>query len=130
MLAVRIPIENDLAWWMASAYAYGAGCLCLTLQQLKRGELAINPAAAWENTMAGLEFVAQALADGRAQIAFDVTKETVELVQRLRLLGSEALSGGQPSPEMLPLTERCLVAFYGPDWASSITDLGYGFPPV
>lgn len=130
MISEELTDQDTRSMWLAYAYAqYGSKCLYAMLQQLKGGgDLAIDPSA-WDNTMAALEWTAAELAAGRAQVRETITEETVEHVRRLRVLGSEALSGGERSPELLPLTERCLVAMYGQDWTSLMKKFGHGFSP-
>ena len=41
-----------------------------------------------------------------------------ERVQKLRVLGAEALSGGPRSPEIGPLASVILRMLFGPDWKS------------
>lgn len=109
--------ERERAIWLAYAYGYGMGRLYVMHDELERGaDLTIDPVA-WENTMAALVWMAGQWSARSTRYDHPITDQHCEMLRRVAALGREALAGGPRSPELVPLIEKCLVTFYGPDWA-------------
>lgn len=109
--------ERETAIWLAYAYGYGMGRLYVMRDELERGaDLTIDPVA-WENTMAALVWMAGQWSARGTRYDHPIADQHCEVLRRVAALGRDALAGGPRSPDLVPLIEKCLVAFYGPDWA-------------
>ena len=109
--------ERETAIWLAYACAYGMGRLSVMHDELERGaDLTMDPVA-WDNTMAALVWMAGQWSARAMRYDRPITDQHCEALRRVAALGREALAGGPRSPELGPLIEECLLAFYGPNWA-------------
>ncbi|WP_437585761.1 hypothetical protein [Sorangium sp. So ce1000] len=109
--------EEDLLDWATMTVVYAVGYIRILAEAIERGDadLQVDPMA-WENTLTAVEGVMAEQIRGRLHGPTPITVEDVERMQRLRSLGSAALSGGERSPEFCPLALRCMESLFGPDW--------------
>jgi hypothetical protein len=113
-----IPEElEDLLDWASMVKLYAVGYIRILADAIERGDadLQVDPVA-WDNTLIAIEGVMAEQDRGRLHGPTPITVEDVERMQRLRKLGSAALSGGERSPEFCPLALRCIECLFGPDW--------------
>ncbi|WP_437969163.1 hypothetical protein WMF04_07670 [Sorangium sp. So ce260] len=109
--------EEALLHWATMTVIYAAGYIRILADAIERGDadLQVDPVA-WENTMTAVEEVMAEQIRGRLHGPTPTTVEDVERMQRLRSLGSAALSGGERSLEFCPLALRCMEFLFGQDW--------------
>jgi hypothetical protein len=111
--------------WLVAAHTCGGGYIHELAEAIERGDadLPVGPSA-WENTMAALEAAVMDHVHGRVQWTHEiVTVQDAERVQKLRVLGAEALSGGPRSPDIGPLAKAILRMLFGPDWKSLMPEV-------
>lgn len=128
-----ITPEEQWAW---EAYSGAASCIFVLLRGLARDAMDLGiDRVAWDNTLA---VAVWALAEKRAgrvlrDLDRDISREDVDTLRRLAGLGAEALAGGERTPELRQLAERCLTG-YAPDWRRMMELLPPGaydvIPPV
>ncbi|WP_437278898.1 hypothetical protein WME90_48130 [Sorangium sp. So ce375] len=118
--------DEDLLDWATMTVVYAAGYIRILADAIERGDadLQVDPVA-WENTLTAAEGVMAEQIRGRLHGPTPITVEDVERMQRLRSLGSAALSGGERSPEFCPLALQCMESLFGQDWKRAARDAAF-----
>ncbi|WP_437942301.1 hypothetical protein [Sorangium sp. So ce341] len=108
---------ENLLDWATTTVVYAVGYIRILADAIESGDadLQVDPVA-WENTLNAVEGVMADQLRGHLHGPTPITAEDVERVQRLRSLGSAALSGGERSSEFCPLAIRCMESMFGQDW--------------
>ncbi|WP_437809615.1 hypothetical protein [Sorangium sp. So ce1078] len=115
--------QEDLLDWATTAVLFAVGYIRILADAIERGDadLQVDPSA-WENTLTAVEGVMLEHIRGHLHGPTAITVEDVERMRRLRGLGSAALSGGERSPELYPLSLRCMESLLGPNWKRTARD--------
>jgi hypothetical protein len=109
-------IYDDVLEWAVDALHLGSFCLRVLVLSIERGDakLPIDPIA-WENTMTAMEWMLMQRLNGNIQ-SKPIVPEDLERLRRVHALGSEAMSGGERAPELVPLADQALTSVSMSGW--------------